>query len=46
MKDLIKMAALGFVTVIGFSAGAWTWDNVLQDKMYHLKKRLSKKTES
>ena len=46
MKDLVKIMVNWAGVGIGYMAGIWLWDNVLEDKVEDLKDRLSKKSES
>lgn len=46
MKDLVKIMVNWAGVGIGYAAGIWLWDNVLEDKVEDLKNRLSKKSES
>ena len=45
MKNLINVILTGAAACIGFGAGGWLWDNVLEDKLDDLKDRLAKKRE-
>ena len=45
MKNLFKLLASGVTILVGYNAGNWLWNEVLEDKMNKLKDRL-KKNES
>ena len=46
MKNLFKLLASGAAMVVGYKAGNWLWNEVLEDKARNLKNRFSKKNES
>ena len=42
MKQLVKVLGVSVVFSIGFELGTWLWDEVLEDKIEEVKKRLEK----
>lgn len=46
MKQVMQYCGLCFLGGIGYCAGVWLWDNVLEDKVEDLKDRLTTKAES
>lgn len=46
MKNFIAFVAYGFAVGVGYFAGTWAWENVLEDKVDNLKERLDARKES
>ena len=43
MKGIINTLGICFAAAIGYKAGGWLWNNVLEEKVYKLKDRLATK---
>lgn len=42
MKRLAELLGASIVMSIGFELGTWLWDEVVEDKVVEIKKRLKK----